>query len=73
MSRPNVTWTSNDEALLYELTERKREFQALQRAPVYNLVDNNSLDREHADVVTDGLIANADAFIDALTPFKQRR
>lgn len=69
-------WTSHDEALLLELTERKQRIMEERRGAVRQIVQRADYERwvlgpQEVDVeaVTDSLIAAADALRDALAPF----
>lgn len=71
MTTQSQKWSARDEAQLQELVARREKVMAENRAPVKNLVSQamssyNGIQEE--DLVNE-LIANADAFLDALRPF----
>lgn len=67
-------WTPKEEALLIELTERKNRIMTDNRAAVSVLVSrcDEIPGILLCDQITDYLIANAEAMIDALRPFDTR-
>lgn len=62
-------WTSEDEAKLVELTARKARIMDESKTPVRELVGLVGTGNDWIDQVTDGMVARADAFVEALTPF----
>lgn len=62
-------WTTQDEAMLMELTERKQRIMEERRGEVRKVAEEIHVTNMLIDGLTDALIAHAEALRDALAPF----
>jgi len=65
-----MSWTSEDEANLVDLQERKKKEYDVLTACVWRLVDRTISSFGSTQVVTDDLIAHATEFRKVLEPFE---